>query len=113
MAPNTDRDVTAARNHLDRLRDLFALAHLVADFIAGLSFVVGSWLFFYPALETAGVWLFVVGSVAFAAKPTIRLWHVVADRRARRRITAELSAEARDELDRLRPARPLWPLSRR
>ena len=43
-----------------------------------------------------------VGSIAFAAKPTIRLYHAVQDRRTRHRIEEELSEEAFEQLRRLR-----------
>ena len=43
------------------------------DFLAALCFVVGSVLFFYPELVTAGTWLFLVGSLLFGARPTVRL----------------------------------------
>lgn len=105
------QQVARAQDRLDRLRDLFNLAHLIVDFVAGTTFVVGSWLLFYPAWDTTATWLFLVGSIAFAAKPTIRLYHAVQDRRTRQRLEDELSAEAVEQLRRLRPARPLRPLS--
>lgn len=51
----------------------FELAHTIVDFLAAFSFLAGSILFFWPAWETPAIWLFVVGSVFFAVKPTLRL----------------------------------------
>lgn len=59
----------------ERLRQRYFWIHLVADFLAGFSFVAGSVLFFFPSLVYAGTWLFLIGSILFAAKPTIRLAH--------------------------------------
>jgi len=112
-ADNDNRMVVAAQAQLDRVRDLYEFAHLIVDFVAGISFVIGSALFFDPAWETLAMWLFLIGSVAFAAKPTIRLVHVVANRRTRRRLEAELSQEAAAELRRVRPPRLLQPFKRR
>ncbi|NIZ11564.1 YrhK family protein [Pseudooceanicola sp. HF7] len=52
---------------------LFEIAYTIVDFSAALCFIVGSIFFFYDSLMTAGTWLFLVGSVFFAAKPSIRL----------------------------------------
>lgn len=43
------------------------------DFLAAIGFLLGSILFFYPSQETAAIWLFVVGSILFAARPTVRV----------------------------------------
>lgn len=43
------------------------------DFAAALLFIVGSVLFFYEATQRVGTWMFLVGSVCFALKPTLRL----------------------------------------
>jgi len=51
----------------------YEITRTVIEFLAALAFVVGSVLFFYPALVYAGTWFFVVGSVFFAVRPTIRL----------------------------------------
>jgi hypothetical protein len=60
---------------LEALRQRYFWIHLIADFLAGFCFVVGSILFFYPDLVYAGTWLFLIGSLLFASKPTIRLAH--------------------------------------
>jgi hypothetical protein len=41
------------------------------DFGAALCFVVGSVFFFFDRTTTLATWLFLVGSVLFAVKPTI------------------------------------------
>ncbi len=98
----------SARDRLQGLRDIYALLHLTADFLAGLAFTVGSVLFFWPTTETPGVWLFLVGSVLFMAKPTVRLSHALHDRAWRRRLERDLSAEARTMLRTFDP-RPRFP----
>jgi hypothetical protein len=45
----------------------------LVDFSAALLFVAGSVCFFFPELMTAGTWAFLVGSLAFAAKPSVRV----------------------------------------
>ena len=47
---------------------------------AALLFVIGSILFFNEATVEFGTWLFLVGSIFFGLKPTIRLireWHLL------------------------------------
>lgn len=56
-----------------RIFAYYELAHTLIDFAAALSFLIGSIMFFYPAWQIPGTWLFVVGSVLFAAKPTTRI----------------------------------------
>jgi len=64
------------RNKSSRHKKIYAayeMAFTAVDFTAAFSFIVGSFLFFFPEYETAAIWFFVVGSVFFALKPTIRL----------------------------------------
>lgn len=56
-----------------RVYAAYELAHTLVDFGAAVCFVVGSVLFFYERYQSAATWLFLVGSILFAAKPTIRL----------------------------------------
>ncbi|RKF14221.1 hypothetical protein D6850_12450 [Roseovarius spongiae] len=56
-----------------RLYALYEIAYTIVDFIAALSFLVGSILFFWAKYETPAVWLFVIGSTCFCLKPTIRM----------------------------------------
>ncbi len=56
-----------------RIWAAYEIAYTAVDFGAAISFVVGSVFFFWESLQTAGTWLFLIGSILFAAKPTIRL----------------------------------------
>lgn len=51
----------------------YEIAHTVVDFAAAALFVIGSVLFFFDATQTLATWAFLIGSVCFALKPTIRL----------------------------------------
>ncbi|WP_366556682.1 YrhK family protein [Aquibaculum sediminis] len=51
----------------------YEIARTAIEFLAALAFIVGSVLFFYSALVYTGTWFFLVGSVFFAVRPTIRL----------------------------------------
>ncbi|MFX0541720.1 YrhK family protein [Roseovarius sp. S4756] len=64
------------RQHSAESRRLYAtyeLAYTIVDFAAAISFLIGSILFFWADYETQAIWLFVIGSVCFCLKPTIRL----------------------------------------
>lgn len=64
------------RERSARSREIYAafeLVYTVVDFAAAICFVIGSILFFNEATVVTGTWLFLVGSVFFAAKPTLRL----------------------------------------
>lgn len=52
---------------------LYELAYTTVDFSAAILFIIGSFLFFSEATTYVGTWMFVVGSVCFGLKPTIRL----------------------------------------
>ena len=52
---------------------LFELAYTAVDVAAAGLFIIGSLLFFSQALQTAGTWCFLVGSICFALKPTLRI----------------------------------------
>lgn len=43
------------------------------DVLIALFFLVGSILFFFDSTQTAGTWLFLLGSIEFLARPVIRL----------------------------------------
>lgn len=43
------------------------------DFCAAAAFVVGSVLFFFPARQESATWAFLIGSILFAARPTVRV----------------------------------------
>ncbi|WP_417219481.1 YrhK family protein [Arthrobacter sp.] len=56
-----------------RLYAGFEIAYTVVDFSAAALFIVGSIMFFSESLMIPGTWCFLVGSVCFALKPTLRL----------------------------------------
>jgi len=56
-----------------RTYSLYELGYTGADFLAALMFVIGSILFFGETTQRAGTWLFLVGSLFFALKPSLRL----------------------------------------
>lgn len=56
-----------------RIYALFEIVYTCVDFVAAATFLIGSFLFFSDATQTAATWLFVVGSFCFAVKPTLRL----------------------------------------
>ncbi|MFN3250258.1 YrhK family protein [Roseibium album] len=51
----------------------YELYRTIVEFLAALTFIVGSVLFFFPVLVYAGTWLFLIGSILFAVRPTIWL----------------------------------------
>lgn len=57
----------------ERLYARYAIAFTVVDFTAALMFVIGSIFFFWPSTTTFATWLFLIGSICFGLKPTIRL----------------------------------------
>jgi hypothetical protein len=50
------------------------LSYTIVDVSAATLFVIGSFLFFSPATTYFVTWLFVVGSVLFGLRPTIKLY---------------------------------------
>ncbi|MEL7214164.1 MAG: YrhK family protein [Pseudomonadota bacterium] len=56
-----------------RVYALFEIAHTIASFLAAVLFIIGSILFFYEDLQHTGTWLFLIGSIFFAIKPTLTL----------------------------------------
>lgn len=49
------------------------LVYTIVDFLAALLFVVGSILFFRETTTYIGTWMFLIGSIFFGLKPTIKL----------------------------------------
>ncbi|MBO0344595.1 YrhK family protein [Roseibium limicola] len=72
MKPFNQRLRTASHTHTEVVRR-YELARTLVEFLAAVMFIIGSVFFFYESLTYAGTWLFVVGSVLFAVRPTIRL----------------------------------------
>ena len=61
----------------ERVYAIFEVWYTLVDLAAALLFVSGSVLFFWSDTQTPATWMFVVGSVCFALKPTIRLMREV------------------------------------
>ena len=51
----------------------YEIAYSAVDLLAAVLFIVGSFLFLYDETVKAGTWLFIIGSVFFAARPAVRL----------------------------------------
>lgn len=63
--------------HSESHKDIFIkceFAYTIVDFLAAATFVVGSALFFNEATTYLATWLFLIGSVFFGLRPTIRLF---------------------------------------
>ncbi len=82
-----------------RTHAIYQWLHLLVDFTAATLFVIGSILFLNPGLERAGSWLFLIGSIFFAMKPTVRLLRFLHLRRLARE--AELTLETLLDIHRL------------
>lgn len=67
--PNA-RERSGAHRHLYALYEIWYTA---VAFGGAICFVVGSVLFFSPSSQTTATWFFLIGSLLFAAKPTLRL----------------------------------------
>jgi hypothetical protein len=55
------------------LRHRYEMASIVNDMLIAVWFIIGSLLFFDSATTTAGVWMFLLGSIELAIRPAIRL----------------------------------------
>ncbi len=51
----------------------FEVAYTLVEFLAAILFIIGSIMFFYETMQTAGTWMFLIGSFFFATKPTLRV----------------------------------------
>ncbi|MHA6347624.1 YrhK family protein [Roseivivax sp. CAU 1761] len=60
-----------------KLKAVVEVMYTSADFLASIAFLVGSIFFLYEHLHTAGTWLFIIGSVLFASKPTMSFFREV------------------------------------
>lgn len=67
---------TKSEDH-KRLYALTEMAYTIVDVMAAALFVVGSFLFFKESTTYVGTWLFVVGSVLFGLRPTIKLYREI------------------------------------
>ena len=51
----------------------YEIAYTSVDWLAAVLFTIGSSMFLYDDLMKAGTWLFIIGAVCFALRPSIRL----------------------------------------
>lgn len=56
------------------IRRRYEVISIINDFFIAIWFLLGSVLFLYPSLEKIAIWLFIIGSVQFLIRPTIRLF---------------------------------------
>ncbi len=70
----SNSNITISIGHDELLiRNRYETLSIANDFMIGILFLIGSFFFFYPSMETAGVWLFVIGSAELLIRPVIRL----------------------------------------
>lgn len=50
----------------------YELYYTCADLVASVSFIIGSFLFFFETWAITATWFFLIGSFCFAAKPCLR-----------------------------------------
>nr|WP_289073350.1 YrhK family protein [uncultured Halomonas sp.] len=76
---SSERDLTFTMGREELvIHRRYEVLGIVNDFLIGIWFVIGSICFFYEgAVQTAGVWLFVIGSVQLLIRPAIRLHRYV------------------------------------
>ncbi|MCG1029076.1 YrhK family protein [Virgibacillus halodenitrificans] len=65
------------RQHTRFYKKIYQLLYTLNDFLLGLWFLIGSIFFYFEPLKTWGVTLFVIASLQFVLKPTIRLIHEI------------------------------------
>lgn len=65
------------------LRHRYETASIVNDILVAIWFIAGSIMFFDPAMFTLGTWMFLLGSIELAIRPTIRMIRHVHLRRLR------------------------------
>lgn len=65
--------LSAATKDHEKIYGYYEMAYTIVDFSAALLFIIGSWMFFYPDWTRTGTWLFLVGSIFFGIRPSLRL----------------------------------------
>ena len=61
--------------HCYNIKQIYVILHMIADFMAAFLFLIGSILFLYPQWIILGTWFFIIGSLLFGIKPTLKLIH--------------------------------------
>ncbi|MGC1206649.1 MAG: YrhK family protein [Ornithinimicrobium sp.] len=72
MRDPSDLDLRVGRDELV-IRNRYEVLSILDDVMIAVFFIVGSLLFFSASTETAGVWLFLLGSIAMLARPLLHL----------------------------------------
>lgn len=62
-------------------KGIYDILYTINDFTIAIWFLIGSILFYFESLKNWGVTLFVIASIQFLIKPTIRLVHEVQARK--------------------------------
>ncbi|MHA6802811.1 YrhK family protein [Salinifilum ghardaiensis] len=77
MSEHSDSSSTPLAIRLGReellIRKRYETLSIVNDVLIALWFLIGSVLFFWDSTNTAGTWLFVLGSAELGIRPLIRL----------------------------------------
>ncbi|MEM8950811.1 MAG: YrhK family protein [Pseudomonadota bacterium] len=68
-----DPEIPHRHDRNKKIHALFELAYTFVDFSAAVLFVIGSILFFNEETATIATWCFLIGSIFFGLKPTLRL----------------------------------------
>lgn len=63
------------KRHTLFYKRIYHILYTLNDLMLGLWFLIGSILFYFETLKTWGIHFFVLGSLQFILKPTIRLIH--------------------------------------
>jgi hypothetical protein len=63
-------NATASPRHAE-IYSRYEKIYTLVDFIAALTFVAGSVLFFFETEQIPATWAFLVGSICFALRPTV------------------------------------------
>jgi hypothetical protein len=63
-------NATASDRHAE-VYGRYEKAYDLVDFVAAVTFVVGSVLFFFETEQIPAIWAFLIGSICFAARPTV------------------------------------------
>ena len=58
---------------ISRRYAIYEIIYTLIDFAAAILFVIGSIMFFSDNWQTPGTWMFLIGSIFFATKPTLRV----------------------------------------
>jgi len=68
-----DGSLDGIKTNKRKLYAIFEILYTMVDFFAAVSFTIGSIMFLYPKLMHSATWFFIVGSLLFTLKPTIRV----------------------------------------